>query len=346
LGLSVEGKLSANDGAEISGMLKYGNIGSYKDHSSVAFEDNSGSSFHVPTVEGKDDKTLLIVGDSWTNTGTYAEGTILAKTFEKYYSKVYNYGINGASATQVGDMCKQAYNDGVRPDVIIAICGTNDVFWGSNAPDATEAFSSVNDYYKTVPKYYFPNNSKKANLGHGSWYTNLLVSAARGGWCANAESLYTLLNLIGYYAGDDDYGVQHLSSDGQVLFAQYVHVLMQGGINGVDGLMSIDASDCTIKVDGSETTGAVLMTYRKDFNGAGIIGLHVELEKAITGTVTVERNCSSRTSGTPVWIKSDNHIAETSSGKAVFVGFGEQSVTIPFDNCKWVRTFVSVPFPF
>ena len=50
LGLSVEGKLSANDGAEISGMLKYGTLETHNGLESVPMTDASGNTYYLPTT--------------------------------------------------------------------------------------------------------------------------------------------------------------------------------------------------------------------------------------------------------------------------------------------------------
>lgn len=183
-------------------------------------------------------RNYVLLGDSWTVVHNYA----LYKQLKQLNpnSKWYDYGIGGSVVQQLPQQIAKAQQDTTLhveeiTDVII-VMGTNNVFWKNlngysdiTVTDAFTAFKSVKDYFPTANIHYFPNNSKTLNEGRNRLYRNIINGAIKANIQVHPESLYWLAGKLSAYNGNDQEGVQHLSDDGYVSFANFINNIVHGG---------------------------------------------------------------------------------------------------------------------
>lgn len=189
-------------------------------------------------VQTRRARNYVLLGDSWTVVHNNALINELKRLNPS--SKWYNYGINGAVVQQLADMVENAKNDNtLHPNEItdvIIVMGTNNVFWRNlkGYSDITEdaaytAFKKVRDYFPDATIRYFPNNSKTLNGGRNSLYRNIINGALQANIGVIPESLYLLAANLGWFNGDNQEGVQHLSDNGYARFAQWINNILHGG---------------------------------------------------------------------------------------------------------------------
>lgn len=192
----------------------------------------------VTTNNTRMKRNYVLLGDSWTVVHDYA----LYKQLKQLNpnSKWYDYGVGGSVVQQLPQQIAKAQQDTTLhveeiTDVII-VMGTNNVFWKNlngysdiTATDAFTAFKSVKDYFPTANIHYFPNNSKTLNEGRNRLYRNIINGAIKANIQVHPESLYWLAGKLSAYNGDDQEGVQHLSDNGYISFANFINNIVHGG---------------------------------------------------------------------------------------------------------------------
>lgn len=183
-------------------------------------------------------RNYVLLGDSWTVVHNYALYNQLKQLNPN--SKWYDYGIGGSVVQELPQQIAKAQRDTTLhveeiTDVII-VMGTNNVFWKNlnGYSDITDtaaftAFKSVKDYFPTANIHYFPNNSKTLNEGRNRLYRNIINGAIKANIQVHPESLYWLAGKLSAYNGNDQEGVQHLSDNGYISFANFINNIVHGG---------------------------------------------------------------------------------------------------------------------
>ena len=153
VGLSVEGKLSANDGAEISGMLKYGEAQNKDNVESVPFTSTSGNEYDLMT--SKNAKAHhLIFGDSWValdEVSTHPDRTNWYRSLTQFFPNIHDFAVSGSLFSSLPSQVERAINDqsftNSSVKTIIIVCGVNDYRTGVGA---NEAVNNLNNVLKTI----------------------------------------------------------------------------------------------------------------------------------------------------------------------------------------------------
>ena len=149
LGLSVEGALNANDGAEISGVLKYNNPQLKNNSESVPFISTSGVEYDLLTSNNAQ-AHQLIFGDSWValdEVSTHPNRTNWYRDLLPYFPNMHNYGVGGSVYSDLSSQVEQANNDTsfVNSSVktVVIVCGVNDFLRGEDSNTASNNLNTV-----------------------------------------------------------------------------------------------------------------------------------------------------------------------------------------------------------
>lgn len=211
----------------------------------------------VQTLEHRTVKNVVLLGDSWTESQNHA----LYRRLQLDTPGVtwHNYGVSGAQVQELPNQVNSARNDATLhveevTDVII-VMGTNNVFWVNlnNLTDislegARQAFLTVRNYFTKARIMFFPDNSKTLNDSRNFLYQYMIEGARMAGLEVHEESLTLLCGHTGWFYGDDQGGVQHLSENGYFLFADHIVNVLHGGAMFAQGLMerkSVSITDPT-----------------------------------------------------------------------------------------------------
>lgn len=195
----------------------------------------------------------VMFGDSWT---VYNNG-ILRKTINEtgLVNCLKNYGVAGAYTTDLRGQVDTAKADETinrnEIDIVIVVCGTNDVFWHHNSlfADMVPNFRAIVEAYPNAKVHYFPDNSRTGNNGNNEQYKHIVNAAAYSGIAVHPEYLYiTWWDNYSFYLGNDVTGVQHLTTAGYTQLGKWI-------VSTICGSGSLIATDFSVTAPATITFG-------------------------------------------------------------------------------------------
>lgn len=224
----------------------------------------------VQVLERREAKNIVLLGDSWTEAQNHALYRYLqADTPSAVW---HNYGVSGALVQELPQQVNSAKADAsLHPEEVtdvVIVAGTNNVFWTKlhelndiSQEDARQAFLTVRNYFTKARIMFFPDNSKTLNDGRNSLYVGMTKGALSAGVETHAESLNLLCGHTGWFYGDDQGGVQHLSEDGYHKFADSIANVLHGGTMYADGMMESKFLQHTAPSDASGVDDNTVQIY-------------------------------------------------------------------------------------
>ena len=225
------------------------------------------------TKAGNRTKSLVVFGDSWT----LAQDAALITALQSLdFQSVKSYGVDGATIqmlpAQATRFQADTSIDKSQVTDVIVVCGTNNVFYDracteAEAKSAATAIRNAFEDYDGVRFHLFPDNSRTANGMRNARYRDIMSGFMAAGFAVHPEYLWiTGTNLGSLYAGDDKYGVQHLTKDGYKQLA----VWMQATLNGADLSNIKGAAQVRVSADSTSNVTFADQLLTVVYSGAGM----------------------------------------------------------------------------